>query len=121
MNSKTWVILLDCKHTAFYTNAEPAIDEIVYCRKCNGFRVVVEGKTEYKVTCRNCRYSSKFGAARLNAEGAAVRHRAPSSRSHHIVDVILGRKIVQTYGVDSRQRSLLDSSYDEDSEDQPPF
>ncbi len=85
------------------------------------YRVVTEGRMEFRVKCHNCRFARSYGASQLEAERAAVRHRQPSSRTHHVVDVILGATIVHTFGLDKRQGSLLDSSYDEDTEDEPPF
>lgn len=58
---------------------------------------------EWRIRCRKCIYSRPFGAAQINAELSAIRHRRKNP--DHPVGIYNGGKLVKTFG-DDRDRTV---------------
>lgn len=51
---------------------------------------------EWRIRCANCIYSRPFGAAQLNAEISAAKHR--QNHPDHVVKIFNGNKLVKAFG-----------------------
>lgn len=100
--STTFVVLLMCKHARYYEKPCPEVGEVVMCRTCGNGQAVTATEVEYHLKCRGCRYGRPFGTAQVNAELSAMRHRRKAPG--HVVDILLGDVVVQTFG--ARDRAL---------------
>lgn len=106
MSKQTFVVELACKHIAYYSFPCPEVGEVIHCRKCGKYCAVTSSAVEYRAKCRACKYSKAYGTAKINAELGAVKHR--KAKQGHIVDILLGTKVVTTFGDKDRaaQRSI---------------
>lgn len=83
------MIVLECKH--IISSDVGNFNEEAYCHKCRDMKRVVEKHMDYVVRCTVCRYSRRFGGARVNAEYAMCRHAA---KTGHTVVVVLGNMVI---------------------------
>jgi hypothetical protein len=88
------VTLIGCNHSILYSSPYPRVGDTVYCLKCSKGRVVKDAPAEWNTRCRGCSFSRSYGAAKLNAERAAVKHHQKCP--HHTVLIRNGRDVVVT-------------------------
>lgn len=86
-----------CGHVRiFQGSAPPVVGDELWCVKCRNTTFVSVAPDEWRIRCRGCRYARAYGAAKLNAEIGAVRHRR--AFSGHIVELLNGQEISRVFG-----------------------
>lgn len=83
----TGEVRLECGNILYFEIAPPVKGTEVWCRKHAKMERVEEqfrGQT-FRIKCNTCRYGRNFGAGRLAAETAMVRHRAKRGMHHEMV------------------------------------
>jgi hypothetical protein len=96
-------VMLSCRHIVTFREPAPVMGDVVYCVKCNRDVTAVEAPDEWRTKCRACPYARPYGAAKLAAGQAAMRH--IRKKPTHVVDIINGRIVVETLGdVDGLRR-----------------
>jgi len=110
----TRVIEFDCHHSRTFPDPAPKVGEMLWCPRCNkDVRVIVAPK-EWRIRCSGCIYSRPFGAAQINAEIAAAKHRLRNP--DHVVRIYNGSSLVKTFG--KSYQTVIKMSSDSD---QIPF
>lgn len=87
MSTRTWTITFDCpyRHSTEFTVEAPVRGVPAWDRKCRAYKTVLESTTkQYRLRCKGCRYSRKYGTARLTAEVKAAKHHV-NNPSHVVV------------------------------------
>lgn len=107
----TAIALLTCDCHIKFPLPAPKVGDLVWCTRHHDVRVV-SVDAEWRVKCRDCRYSRPFGAAELTAMTAGSKH---GLIKRHTVDVYRGGKRVHTVGGE------LPGQIDLDSLEEPPF
>jgi hypothetical protein len=67
------VLLSPCRHSAFFDPAPLHGDE-VYCRKCEDWRMVMVTVAEWRIRCRSCHLSHRYGEDETSARRTAIKH-----------------------------------------------
>jgi hypothetical protein len=111
MNRASYIVTLECKHTLTFSFSPPKRGEELFCFRCMKYRKVEDAPAEFKIRCKNCRYSRHLGRARLTAETRAAEH---ASRKGHTVQVWDGRTLIYTFGARAVEQLPL-------PDDPPPF
>jgi hypothetical protein len=86
---------LKCGCHRILTGPNRRIGELVYCTTHKKAVTIVSNLPEYHVRCRICKYSRKWGQAKLTALTKASSH---AVRLRHTVDVYHGNKLEETVG-----------------------
>lgn len=97
-DNETYRVRLACSYEVIFRAAPPMVGDDIYCVRCQKMCTVTHAPTEYRIRCRACSYGRAFGAARLNAEMAAARHR--KRKPGHPVRIFNGRTLIYTMGAD---------------------
>jgi hypothetical protein len=106
----THLIEFDCHHTRVFPNPAPKMGDQLWCPKCNKVATVISAPDEWRTRCVNCTYNRSHGAAKLNAEIAAAKHRM--RHPEHVVRIYNGNVITQTFG--NRNQIVIPMSSDSD-------
>lgn len=110
-HSSRVLITFSCGHNRLFAQPAPKQGETLWCLRCRNERKVISAPNEWKIRCRNCIYSRGFGAAQLNAEISAAKHRMKYPA--HVVDIYNGQELRKSFGV-SRDQTVIGSSPDSD-------
>lgn len=92
---ETHVVEFECHHTRIFIPPTPKVGDILWCPRCNGERKVITAPAEFRIRCQNCIYSRPFGAAKLNAEIAAAKHRLKNP--DHVVRIFNGNEFIRQF------------------------
>lgn len=96
----SYIVTYLCGHSRVYQNVQPpVIGDELWCPKCRRYTFVSLAPDEWRIRCRGCHYARSYGAAKLNAEIGAVRHR--KAFTGHLVDLLNGEKVERTFGVET--------------------
>lgn len=68
---------------------------MLWCNRCRKELVVIRGVNEWRIQCQNCIYSRPFGAAKLNAEVSAAKHRM--KHPDHVVRIYSGNQFMRQF------------------------
>ncbi len=110
------LVWLECTHKVLFSEPYPAMDDIIWCFKCQEEKLVIHAPTDYRVSCMLCTFSNTFGRAKLQAEIAAGKHRVQRGPAH-IVEIFDGNVLVNTFG----DRNQNETSMLPLSDEEPPF
>ena len=92
----THIVTYSCRHTAFFSEEVcPKIGEMVPCIRCREQVMVINAPAEYRIRCRKCKFSKAYGTSKTEAQLGSVRHK--KGRPDHVVDLVNGKVIVQTF------------------------
>lgn len=111
----THVVEFSCKHVRTFDAPSPKVGEKLWCPQCRIEVVVTRAPAEFRIRCENCTHSKPFGAAKLNAEIGAAKHRMRYPT--HVVRIYDGLKIVKTFR--DRDQTVIPMS--SPSDQQIPF
>lgn len=96
-------VTFECGHKRVFPAPTPKVGEILWCPQCAKDVKVMFAPDEWRIRCTGCIYSRPFGAAQLNAEISAAKHRM--KHPDHAVRIYNGAKLVKTFG-DLRDRTV---------------
>ena len=94
-NNVTTNCKLNCGCYRILAGPNRRIGEEVYCTHHKKAVIIMSTLPEYSAVCRNCRYSRKWGQAKVTALTKASAH---SIRHHHQIDVYHGDRIIEEVG-----------------------
>lgn len=115
----TRIVEFECHHTRVFPDPAPKMGELLWCLRCAREVKVIRGSLEWRVRCMNCIYSRPFGAAKVNAEIAAAKHRM--SHTDHVVGLYNGITLVRRFPDESRDRNQTVIPMTSDSDPEIPF
>lgn len=91
----TRIVELECQHTQIFERPFPKLGEVLWCLRCRTEQTVIAAPDEWKIRCQGCIYNRAFGAAKVNAEISAAKHRL--KQPSHIVRIYNGNKFVRQF------------------------
>lgn len=97
--------LLNCGCHRILAGRYRRIGEILYCIIHQRTATIVSNLPEYKAKCLNCRYSRRFGQAKLTALTKGTAH---SIRYRHRVNVYHGTKLEEEIGRSHQLRLAIE-------------
>lgn len=100
--------VLSCGCFVTFEQANLTLGSETFCRRCQKVVRVSSHAPEWVIHCDGCRYSRKYGQAKLEAVVYASKH---ANRKHHKVRVYCGAELVETIG-QGKQLTF---------DDEPPF
>lgn len=86
---------LNCGCHRILAGTDRRIGEQVYCTTHKKVAIIVSNLPEYSVRCQQCKYSRRWGQAKVTALTKATSH---SIRLHHAVDIYHGDKLEERVG-----------------------
>ena len=106
------LIQFSCKHTRVFPNPAPRLGDTLWCPKCRAEVTVEHAPDEWRIRCVDCIYARAYGAAKINAEIAASKHRM--RKTGHTVRLYNGNKLMRTF--DGRNQTAISLSSHSDLE-----
>lgn len=104
-NRTTYTVVLVCHHALEFCAPVPKVGERLWCARCRRDQTVARSRADYAVRCRDCRYSRRYGQAKLTAETAATMH--AQRKQGHRVRVMDGYTVISESS--TRQPTLTDA------------
>jgi hypothetical protein len=77
-------VMLSCKHTVLYI-VEPMPDDVVYCRRCAGYRTVEVIVTDYNYRCETCKHVKRYGEQGIRQATIGARGHLARNPGHKVV------------------------------------
>ena len=94
-HKETRVVEFECHHTRIFPNPFPKLGDLLWCIRCQKEVRVTRSANEWRIRCQTCIYSRPFGAAKLNAEVSAAKHRMKNPS--HVVRIYNGNEFVRQF------------------------